>query len=71
MKDLYASRLPLGGEKAVGRGRFEGQRFKLNTPQNKFEFVQSPQELSIEKRNVLQGYIDKFIEKVSKGEIDA
>lgn len=39
LKDLFTGDIALGGEKSVGRGRFEGEAIQLNLNNDKIEIT--------------------------------
>jgi len=60
LKDLWTGDLPIGGEKAIGRGVLEGKRAKIiHNGQTLAEFTNINQ-LSQEQKNKLQGFVDKL-----------
>lgn len=56
LKDLWTADLPIGGEKAIGRGVLEGVKASLNDGDN--EYVLLDDFKNHEKVKILQGYVD-------------
>lgn len=60
LKDLWTGDLPIGGEKAIGRGVLEGKEAKVSF-NGKDITIKEPESLSKEDKEVLQSFVNAFV----------
>lgn len=63
LKDLWLGRLPLGGEKGIGRGVLEGRGAALHYRGETIAWGETPDSLMEEERQKLQGFVQALLEK--------
>jgi len=66
LKDLWTSDLPIGGEKAIGRGILKGKRarIKFNGKEVQIKEINGKLDINDESRKLLEDLISKFLEKM-------
>ena len=67
LKDLWASDLPLGGEKNIGRGLLKGETVKICFNGNNYAINEEKNRLRIDgDKQELENLVRSFVEKCSK-----
>ncbi|MCX7991567.1 MAG: RAMP superfamily CRISPR-associated protein [Proteobacteria bacterium] len=61
MKDLMTGDIALGGEKSIGRGRFDGETLEIVVGKERILYKKG-EELTSEEKNLLNAYINKLLE---------
>lgn len=63
LKDLWTGDLPIGGERSIGRGRLQGIKADLTTPDSKWT-IEGRNRLQITgKGKILETYVNEFVSK--------
>jgi len=66
LKDLWTGDLPIGGERSIGRGRLQGIKADLTTPDSEWT-IEGRNRLQITgKGKTLESYVNEFIPKDAK-----
>lgn len=60
LKDLFTGDIALGGEKSVGRGRFEGEAIKLNLNNDKIEITKG-KPVNDRESAIINSYIESLV----------
>jgi len=60
LKDLWTGDLPIGGEKAIGRGVLEGKKMRINWDGNEILF-EDISHLKEEEKNKLENFVKTFV----------
>lgn len=67
LKDLWLGKLPLGGEKGVGRGVLQGLRAEIDYQGKQYIIGDGPDKAELDKREHLNAYVDALVKKLSAG----
>lgn len=67
LKDLWLGKLPLGGEKGVGRGVLQGLRAEIDYQGKHYIIGDGPDKAELDKREHLNAYVDALVKKLSAG----
>lgn len=67
LKDLWLGKLPLGGEKGVGRGVLQGLRAEIDYQGEHYIIVDGADKAELDKREHLNAYVDALVKKLSAG----
>ena len=68
LKDLWNGDLPIGGEKAIGRGLLNGIKADIISKEGNFKIIQERENIKIEgDKSKLDSYLKEFINKIGIG----
>lgn len=67
LKDLWLGKLPLGGEKGVGRGVLQGLRAEIDYQGEHYKIGDGADKAELDKREHLNAYVDALVKKLSAG----
>lgn len=67
LKDLWLGKLPLGGEKGVGRGVLQGLRAEIDYQGKHYIIGDSADKAELDKREHLNAYVDALVKKLFAG----
>ncbi len=68
LKDLWNGDLPIGGEKAIGRGLLNGIKADIITREGNFRIIQERENIKIEgDKSKLNSYVEELINKMGLG----